>query len=81
MTNSGSCNWNASYRLKLVGGDVMGATAEQALYPARAGTQVPLRIVFTAPLLAGIYQSAWQAYSPDGAPFGDAIYMTINVGF
>ena len=52
---------------------------EQALYPARAGGQATLRITFTAPLDAGTYQSAWQAFNPDGAAFGDAIFMTINV--
>ena len=81
VSNSGSCNWDASYRFKFVSGDLLGATAEQALYPARAGTQATLRITFIAPLETGTYQSAWQAFAPDGTPFGDAVYMTINVGF
>jgi len=80
VTNSGTCHWDSGYRLKLVGGEAMGAPLELALHPARAGTQATVRISFTAPLLAGTYQSAWQAFAPDGTPFGDAIYMTINVG-
>lgn len=79
VTNSGTCSWDASYRFSFVGGDTLGAAAEQALYPARAGTQAVLRILFTAPLEAGTYQSAWQAFSPDGSAFGDAVYMTILV--
>jgi hypothetical protein len=79
VTNSGTCNWDASYRLKLITGDAMGAPTEQALYPARAGTQATLRIVFTAPAQAGNYASAWQAVAPDGTTFGQALTIQINV--
>jgi hypothetical protein len=81
VENNGSCNWDTGYRLKLMEGfPPLGASGEQALYPARAGTQATLIIQFTAPLEAGTYRTAWQAYDPDGAPFGDAVYMEIIVG-
>jgi hypothetical protein len=79
VQNSGSCNWDARYRLKLVGGLELGAVQEQALYPARAGTLATLRITFIAPDQPGNYTTAWQAFGPDGQPFGDAIYMEITV--
>ena len=79
VTNSGTCDWDSSYRLKFVSGDTLGAPAEQALYPARAGTQATLKITFLAPQEFGTYQSAWQAFAPDGSPFGDAVFMTIVV--
>jgi Ig-like domain from next to BRCA1 gene len=79
VDNSGTCNWDSHYRLKWIGGDSLGAVTEQALYPARAGTQVNLRIIFTAPTQPGIYQSAWQAYDPEGVVFGDPIYLDIVV--
>lgn len=79
VTNSGGCDWDSRYRLKNTGGDPLGAPAEQALYPARAGTQATLHILFTAPQAAGAYKSAWQACGPDGAAFGDAIYIQIVV--
>jgi hypothetical protein len=79
VTNSGSCNWDARYRLKLVGGDPLGAATQQALYPARAGAQVTLRLLFAAPQAPGTYQSAWQAAGPDGSAFGDAVYIQIIV--
>ncbi len=79
VTNSGTCNWDSSYRLKLITGDAMGAPAELTLYPARAGTQATLRIVFTAPQTAGNYSTAWQAFAPDGTAFGQALTMQINV--
>lgn len=79
VTNSGTCNWDAAYRLKLLSGDAMGAPTEQALYPARAGGQATLRILFAAPQAAGTYQSAWQAFGPDGTAFGEAVYIQISV--
>ena len=78
VQNNGSCNWDVRYRLKFVGGLEMGAS-EQALYPARAGTQATLRIIFAAPATPGNYTTAWQAFGPEGEPFGDAIYMEITV--
>lgn len=79
VTNIGTCNWDASYSLRLVGGPAMGAPEQQALYPARAGTQASIRIVFTAPDARGNTISAWQAYAPDGEPFGDPIYIQVYV--
>ena len=79
VTNSGSCSWDSRYRLKLIGGDAMGAAPLQALYPARPGTQATIRIVFTAPQQAGLYQSQWQAMDPQGGTFGDAFYIQIAV--
>ncbi len=79
VTNSGTCNWDYRYRLKFVGGDAMAAAPLQALYPARAGTQATIRIVFTAPQQAGLYESQWQAMNPDGLTFGDAFYIQIAV--
>ncbi len=79
VSNSGTCNWDSRYRLKLIGGDAMAAAPLQPLFPARAGTQATIRIVFTAPPEAGMYESQWQAMSPDGLSFGDAFYIQIAV--
>jgi len=79
VDNSGTCNWDSTYRLKWIGGDPLGANQEQLLYPARAGKQTTLRILFTAPATEGTYESAWQAYGPDGTAFGDLIYVKVVV--
>ena len=70
VQNSGNCNWDERYRLRLISGDPLGASPEQALYPARAGTQANLRILFSAPQDAGEYVSEWQAFDANGIPFG-----------
>ena len=79
VQNNGSCNWDSRYRLKFSGGSEMGATTEQALFPARAGSQATIRISFTAPSETGTYSTAWQAIDPNGEPFGDAVFMEIEV--
>lgn len=79
VRNNGTCDWDSTYRLKWFGGDPLGAAQEQVIFPAKAGTQVTLRILFTAPTAEGTYESAWQAFGPDGTVFGDPIFMKIVV--
>jgi hypothetical protein len=79
VENSGTCNWDDRYSLRLVAGSDLGAQLQVGLFPARSGTVVPIRILFTAPQEAGPYRSAWQAYGPDGEPFGDQIFIDIVV--
>lgn len=79
VQNSGTCNWSSGYRLKHIGGAELGASEEIALYPAKAGTQATIQILFTAPFTEGSYESAWQATDPSGTSFGDPIYIRIAV--
>jgi len=79
VQNSGTCNWDNTYRLKWVSGDTLGAAEEQFLYPARSGTQATLRIIFTSPAEAGTYESDWQAVDPKGNPFGDYFSIVIEI--
>jgi hypothetical protein len=79
VQNSGTCNWDTRYRLRLVSDEALGASLEQALFPARAGTQANLRILFIAPQEAGEYVSEWQAFDANGIPFGESFYIKIEV--
>lgn len=79
VENNGSCNWDQQYSLTLLAGPDLGAPVEQALYPARSGTQATVRILFTAPEEPGNYRSAWQAQDSQGNLFGDPIYVDILV--
>jgi hypothetical protein len=79
VENNGSCNWNERYSLRRISGPPLDAPDEQALYPARSGTQVVIRILLVAPAEPGTYRSAWQAYNPQGEPFGDPIYVEFLV--
>ncbi|RJP55478.1 MAG: hypothetical protein C4583_00520 [Anaerolineaceae bacterium] len=79
VQNSGTCDWDARYTLRNINGETLGASAEIPLFPARAGAQVTLRIVFVAPSAAGTVRSEWQAAGPDGTLFGDTVYIQIVV--
>jgi hypothetical protein len=80
VLNSGDCDWDSRFRLRLVEGyPSLGAAAEQALFPTRAGQEAVIQVIFSAPLEAGVYRSAWQAYDAQGQPFGDAIFVEFIV--
>jgi hypothetical protein len=79
IENSGTCNWDSKYTLRLIAGPDMGASPEQPLYPSRSGSRAEIRITFNAPTKPAAYRSAWQAYNPDGNPFGDPFYIDILV--
>jgi hypothetical protein len=79
VQNNGTCNWDSRYRLRFAGGLAMSASTEQALFPARAGSQATIRIAFTAPGEPGTYTTAWQAFNADGISFGDPVFMEIIV--
>jgi hypothetical protein len=79
VENSGSCNWDKNYRIRLIAGPSLGAVTEQALYPARSGADAILRIEFTAPTALGFYRSAWQAHNPAGGPFGHIFFVDFVV--
>lgn len=79
VENSGSCNWDENYRIRLIAGPDLSAKKEQALYPARNGTRATIRLVFKAPPEPGSYRSAWQAFNPRGEPFGDPFFIDILV--
>ncbi len=79
VENSGSCNWDERYRLKIISGAEMGLQAEQALFPARSGATAMIRMLLLVPSKPGTYRSAWQAVGPGGEIFGDIIYVEIRV--
>jgi len=79
VRNNGTCDWNDQYTVRLISGNAMGSPKEQALYPARSGSAAIIRTVLTAPTEPGTYRSAWQAYNPNGEPFGDPFYIEIIV--
>ncbi len=79
VKNSGTCNWDQRYHLQLTAGSDMGALAEQSLYPARSGIEFSLRLLMTAPQEPGTYRSAWQAFDPQGQPFGDPVFIEVIV--
>jgi hypothetical protein len=79
IKNSGTCDWDETYSIRLLDGPDLGATTPQAITPLRTDVEGVIRIVFTAPQEPGNYISKWQAYGPDGEPFGQFFSIEINV--
>lgn len=79
VRNSGSCNWGPGYRLVRMGEDSLQGVDEVALYPARAGATAIIRVSLTAPPKPGMHISRWRLAAPDGTPFGEEIYLWIEI--
>jgi hypothetical protein len=79
IENSGTCDWDERYHVRLLSGPELNAEMQQSLTPALAGSRVTLRMVFTAPEEPGSYRSAWQAFNPEGSAFGDPIFIDFEV--
>lgn len=79
VENNGGCNWGEGYHVRLIAGPELGGQKEQALYPARSGSRAVIRMQFKAPGDPATYRSAWQAFNPQGEPFGDPFFIEIKV--
>jgi hypothetical protein len=79
VQNSGTCDWIAGYKLVRLGSDEFNGPTELALYPAVAGSSAELRVELTAPQEPGEYISRWQAYSDEGVPFGQEIFILVII--
>jgi hypothetical protein len=79
VQNNGTCNWESDYTIRNVDGFPMGSSTIVALYPVRSGGEYEITITFYAPTDAGSHASKWQAYDPEGEPFGQEIYILVLV--
>lgn len=79
VRNSGTCDWGPNHRLAPLGENRLGGPSELALFPARSGTSAEWQIDLVAPLEPGEYLGRWQARGPDGAPFGQEVFVLIFV--
>ncbi len=79
VQNDGTCDWGPGYRLVHVAGEGLIGPEEVALFPARAGASAVWQVMLQAPSAPGEYMSQWQARAPDGALFGDLVYVVVVV--
>ena len=57
----------------------MGAANEQALFPAKAGSEAVIQIAMTAPVAPGDYMGKWQLRDAKGKNFGEVLFIKIKV--
>lgn len=79
VKNSGTCNWNEEYTIRLVSGSDLGASSPQVLVPARNGAEAVILLSITAPSEPGRYEATWRAFGPDEQPFGEWFSVAIVV--
>jgi hypothetical protein len=73
IKNTGTCAWDATWKLVFVSGDLMGAKyVFNFPQPAAPDEVVDVPIVFTAPQTGGSYRGYWEIESPWGLDFGDS---------
>ena len=79
VINSGTCDWGPDYRLRPIAGNPLVGGRAEALFPARAGEEAIWRVTFEAPAEPGEYIGQWQAFDPAGTPFGDTVFLVLEV--
>ena len=92
LRNSGTCTWDAAYRLGFLSGERMSGPRSTPLgglevglqsvgpFPVvRPGEEIELSVLLVAPTAAGEYRGQWQLFAPDGTPFGTRPYVQIQV--
>ncbi len=79
VKNSGTCNWSEGYTLRLISGPDLGALSPQDLVPAVNSMKAVIRLQITSPFEPGRFTSTWQAFDPQGNPFGEWFSVEIVV--
>lgn len=79
VKNSGTCNWDEEYSVRMVSGENLGAKSPQTLVPARNGAEGVISITITAPSEPGKYSSTWRAFDSNDQPFGEWFSVEITV--
>jgi hypothetical protein len=80
LRNNGSCAWPVGSKLSFTGGEAMGASALTLEDAVDTGKEVELSVDMTAPSSSGTHRGNWRMANPNGASFGDEVYVLIRVG-
>ncbi|MFW6136098.1 MAG: NBR1-Ig-like domain-containing protein, partial [Chloroflexota bacterium] len=79
MRSSGCAPWESGTRFVFVSGDRMAAPDGVAVPDTSVGDTADIAVEMRAPDSPGTYQGNWRMESPDGALFGDRVYVKIAV--
>jgi ABC-type amino acid transport substrate-binding protein len=83
VRNSGTCPWDQTYTFAYAGGNV--PAAQMGGQPVRVnGTVAPgatydFKVPLTAPSAPGVYQAFWTMRNWENTPFGDRVWVGIQV--
>ncbi len=83
VKNTGTCTWNQAYFLKYVRGNdpaaQMGGQPTAISRMVAPGETYDLTVNLVAPQQAGKFVGYWQMHNSAGAPFGQTIWVAIQV--
>lgn len=80
IRNTGTCTWDASYRLAFLGGERMSGPRSLPLgETVPPGGEIELSMTLVAPADVGTFQGQWQMFASDGKPFGVRLPIDIIV--
>jgi ABC-type amino acid transport substrate-binding protein/heat shock protein HslJ len=79
IKNTGTCNWEADYYLGFDRGDRMGGENTFLDNVVKPGQTYDIWVDLVAPNAAGEYAGAWQMHDSNKVPFGEIIWVAIQV--
>lgn len=79
VQNTGTCAWNANYKLTAAGGDVMGGVTTAINQTVNAGATADVSVTLTAPSTPKTYTGYWKLTTDTGQVFGTSVYVQILV--
>ena len=83
IKNTGTCTWNNAYFIKYVHGNdpaaQMGGQPTTLKNEVGPGQSYDMYVDLTAPKVAGKYVGYWQMHDASGVPFGQTIWVAIEV--
>ena len=79
IKNSGTCEWTTDYYLGFVRGDRMDGDGTGVDSKVESGQTLDMYVDLVAPKKAGEYAGWWQMLSDKDVPFGEIIWVAIQV--
>jgi predicted small secreted protein len=79
VKNTGTCAWDAGFKLNFTGGDAMGGTAFVLSKVVSPGAEAEISVPMIAPATTGTIRGNWRMSTATGTYFGDEIYLIILV--
>jgi hypothetical protein len=80
VKNSGTCAWEAGFKLAFTGGDAMSGATYSLPQSVPANGEVEISIAMTAPNKTGSIRGNWRMSTAAGQFFGDEVYVMILIG-
>lgn len=79
VQNTGSCAWNANYKLIFISGEAMGGVTTPINQTVNPGASADVSVTLTAPSAPKTYVGYWKLATDGGQAFGGSIYVQIVV--